>query len=247
MKASGAKIFFYFDLGQWENFRDYSQSGSAPAGSDPTLWGCGTTIPHGPVDPNWPGDYYVNYWDSSWQTLVLKYVDKAIALGYDGFYCDVVDSCQTSYATGNVPATNGQPAHSQNSAFEAMNNLLAAMKSHIASSSNPSFLIMANGSEEGFAYNSGYATNIDVFWKEECFYSNLPDFPSFQIDSGYMYTVGNINLARSVKPTLPIAVVEYVSGSTAINDVKTKCAAQNYGWYIAAPNGQLGGIDTDGF
>jgi cysteinyl-tRNA synthetase len=81
--AGGPKVLLaYVSIGEAEDYRAYWQKDWA---TKPPDW-------LGPVNPEWPGNYKVRYWDERWQKLVLDAVDRVIAQGFDGAYLDVVDA-----------------------------------------------------------------------------------------------------------------------------------------------------------
>lgn len=48
-------------------------------------------------DPYWNANYYVNYWDPSWQYIITgnnqdSYVNRVVAAGFDGVYLDLVNA-----------------------------------------------------------------------------------------------------------------------------------------------------------
>ncbi len=47
-------------------------------------------------NPDWPGNYKVRYWDSSWQNIIFgnesSYIDRVLARGFDGVYLDIIDA-----------------------------------------------------------------------------------------------------------------------------------------------------------
>jgi endo-alpha-1,4-polygalactosaminidase (GH114 family) len=45
----------------------------------------------------------------------------------------------------------------------------------------------------------------------------------------------------------PVVLIEYVTGTSDVSDVKTTCASWGYGYYIANPNLNLSGVDTEGW
>lgn len=49
-------------------------------------------------DPVWAGDRWVRYWDPEWQAIIYgspsAYLDRVLALGFDGVYLDRVDTYQ---------------------------------------------------------------------------------------------------------------------------------------------------------
>src|SRR4051794_32877858 len=81
--AAGAKrVLAYLSIGEAEDYRFYWRDTWRTA---PPAW-------LGPVDPDWPGNYKVKYWDPEWQKIVLTYLDKLIDAGFDGAYLDVIDA-----------------------------------------------------------------------------------------------------------------------------------------------------------
>lgn len=48
-------------------------------------------------DPYWNGNFYVNYWDPTWQYVICgndedSYVSRVVAAGFDGVYLDLVNA-----------------------------------------------------------------------------------------------------------------------------------------------------------
>jgi cysteinyl-tRNA synthetase, unknown class len=83
----GPKIVLcYMSIGQAENYRWYWQP---DWGQNPPAW-----LDEG--DTQWAGDYWVRYWHPEWQQIIYgtpdSYLDKIIALGFDGVYLDRVDA-----------------------------------------------------------------------------------------------------------------------------------------------------------
>jgi cysteinyl-tRNA synthetase len=85
------RVVAYLSIGEAESYRWYWHSG----------WQTGNPGWLGPIDPNWTGNYWVNYWDPAWQQLIYRYLDKIIAADFDGVYLDRIDAYQESYATGH--------------------------------------------------------------------------------------------------------------------------------------------------
>jgi cysteinyl-tRNA synthetase, unknown class len=88
----GRKIVSYISIGEAENYRSYWQpawdrdrDGRVDKGSPVFLLA---------MNPNWPGNYLVKYWNADWQKIILRYVDEIILQGFDGIYLDIVDAFQ---------------------------------------------------------------------------------------------------------------------------------------------------------
>ncbi|AWG26125.1 endo alpha-1,4 polygalactosaminidase [Flavobacterium kingsejongi] len=88
LKANGGRrmVICYMSIGEAENYRYYW---------DPS-WN--TTKPDWIVaeNPDWPGNYKVQYWNETWQALLYKnpdsYLNKIMSSGYDGVYLDIIDA-----------------------------------------------------------------------------------------------------------------------------------------------------------
>ncbi len=87
-KANGGKrlLICYMSIGEAENYRYYWQ----------TDWAVGTPTFIEKEDPNWPGNFYVRYWEPEWQTIIFgndsAYLKKIIDAGFNGVYLDLIDA-----------------------------------------------------------------------------------------------------------------------------------------------------------
>ena len=82
IKASGKVVLAYVSIGEAEDYRWYWR----PEWSqNPPPW-------LGPENPEWPGNYLVEYWSPGWWEILSEYLDRVEAMGFDGFYLDKVDS-----------------------------------------------------------------------------------------------------------------------------------------------------------
>ena len=87
-KANGGKrmLISYMSIGEAEDYRYYWQS----------EWNTNKPDWLEAVNPNWPGNFKVKYWNTEWQALILgnenAYLDKIIAAGFDGVYLDIIDA-----------------------------------------------------------------------------------------------------------------------------------------------------------
>jgi cysteinyl-tRNA synthetase, unknown class len=79
-------ILCYMSIGQSENYRWYWDPDWE---KNPPTW---LDVPDGV----WAGDHWVHYWDPGWQEIIYgtpdSYLDRILALGYDGVYLDRVDA-----------------------------------------------------------------------------------------------------------------------------------------------------------
>ncbi|MEC7755464.1 endo alpha-1,4 polygalactosaminidase [Roseivirga sp. UBA1976] len=87
-KANGGKrlVVSYMSIGEAEDYRYYWQS----------EWQVGSPAWIKAENPDWEGNYKVNYWDKGWQQIIYgndsSYLKKIIDAGFDGAYLDIIDA-----------------------------------------------------------------------------------------------------------------------------------------------------------
>jgi len=87
-KSNGGKrlVISYMSIGEAEDYRYYWNSGWL---SDSPTW-------LKEENPNWEGNYKVQYWDTEWQEIIYgnseSYLKKIIDAGFDGVYLDIIDA-----------------------------------------------------------------------------------------------------------------------------------------------------------
>ena len=89
-RSGGRELLAYLSIGEAEDYRSYFQSswvsliGKRPTKRAP-CW-------LGKTNPDWKGNFKVQYWSADWQQIVLDYLDRIIDDGFDGVYLDIVDA-----------------------------------------------------------------------------------------------------------------------------------------------------------
>lgn len=87
-KANGGSrlIIAYMSIGEAEDYRYYWQ---AEWEIDPPAW-------LAEENPEWSGNYKVQYWNKDWQNIICgkddSYLKKIVVVGFDGVYLDVIDA-----------------------------------------------------------------------------------------------------------------------------------------------------------
>jgi cysteinyl-tRNA synthetase len=90
-KPGGADriVLCYMSIGEAEDYRWYWQPSWE---TDPPGW-------LGPENPDWPGNYLVEYWDPGWQAIIYgssdAYLDRILDAGFDGVYLDKIDAFES--------------------------------------------------------------------------------------------------------------------------------------------------------
>lgn len=87
-KANGGKrlVICYMSIGEAEDYRYYWDS----------TWRVGNPPFIAAEDPNWPGNYYVQYWNTDWKNIIYgndtSYTKKLLNSHFDGAYLDIIDA-----------------------------------------------------------------------------------------------------------------------------------------------------------
>lgn len=87
-KANGGRrmLVCYMSIGEAEDYRYYWNDS----------WAAGPPSWMAAENPDWPGNYKVQYLNSDWQDIIYKkpgsYLDKIVAAGFDGVYLDIIDA-----------------------------------------------------------------------------------------------------------------------------------------------------------
>ena len=79
-------VVAYLSIGEAEDYRYYWKE---EWNEKPPDW-------LGDENPNWPGNYKVHYWEEEWQDIIFgksdSYLDRIIAVAFDGVYLDIIDA-----------------------------------------------------------------------------------------------------------------------------------------------------------
>ena len=87
-KANGGfrLMIAYMSIGEVEDYRYYWQREWE---TDPPSW-------LAEENPEWPGNYKVQYWNKDWQNIIYgkdnSYLKKILDVGFDGVYLDIIDA-----------------------------------------------------------------------------------------------------------------------------------------------------------
>ncbi|HIJ64637.1 MAG TPA: hypothetical protein HPP77_01695 [Candidatus Hydrogenedentes bacterium] len=79
-------VICYMSIGEAEDYRYYWQSAWD---TNPPDWIVAE-------NPDWEGNYKVEYWDPAWQAVIFgsedAYLDRILEAGFDGAYLDIIDA-----------------------------------------------------------------------------------------------------------------------------------------------------------
>lgn len=88
MKANGGKrmVISYISIGEAEDYRYYWNPS----------WNTAKPVWIDTVNPNWPGNYKVKYWNTEWKNIIYgnnsSYMKKILDANFDGAYLDIIDA-----------------------------------------------------------------------------------------------------------------------------------------------------------
>ena len=97
LQARGQVLLTYLSIGEAEDYRDYWINGGWTAAPPDFLLS---------ENPDWEGNYRVEFWNAEWQRVVTTRVEEAVRLGYDGIYLDIVDAYQVDRVKAQYDGTD---------------------------------------------------------------------------------------------------------------------------------------------
>lgn len=227
----------YLSIGEAEEYRWYFDSGWTDKGadsqpdSDAPCWLCRT-------NPDWAGNFKVQYWSDAWQTIVLAYVDKIIAYGFDGVYLDIIDG----FEYWSDPQNGEGYSMSEAEAADRMINFVKRIAAH-ARAQKPDFLVIPQNGERILenAKKADYLAVINGIGIEDLFYDERTATTDSADRMSYIDQVTAVG-----KPAL---VVDYVyavqdpPADTIVQDFLDKVKAKSgYCPYAARTNRKLGDL-----
>jgi len=182
-------VLAYFSIGEAEDYRYYWQDS----------WLKNRPEWLEPENPDWPGNYLVQYWHPEWQALLFgspdAYLDRIIDAGFDGIYLDGADKFE-------------QWKVRRPTAGADMVSLVGALASYARAQRKDFLVIPQNGDD--LLGNSSFAGVIDGFAREDLLYSERdPDERNTQRSIA--------DSIRRYRPLVnagkPVFVVEYTTSA----------------------------------
>jgi cysteinyl-tRNA synthetase, unknown class len=220
-RPDGSKriVLAYMSVGEAENYRFY-------------WWPHWVTVPPAwmaPENPQWPGNFPVRFWHSSWMRNIVDpapstlerlvetrinwrkpYLDRIIEAGFDGVYLDRVDVYE-------------QWLNERPTALDDMVTFVSTISRH-AKMRRSGFLIVPQNAEELLNVQR-YRDAIDAIAKEDMFYGlggNGVKNPEAEVTS----TRALLDRLRTDKR--PAFVVEYLDDAARRTDVQRRAASMGY-------------------
>jgi cysteinyl-tRNA synthetase len=211
--SSGGKkiVLAYMSIGQAEDYRSYWQPEWV---ENPPVW---LDAP----DPDWTGDYWVKFWDPGWQAIIYgspeSYLDRIIALGFDGIYLDRVDAYEYYELRG------------RDTAAQDMVDFIMGMTEY-ARRRDPNFGVFPQNAEELGARFPDYLAAMTGIGVEDLYYGNPRDHELSPLD---WTAKREAFLDEWVTAGKLVLTTDYTSRPQQIADAYKRSLARGYVPYVA--------------
>lgn len=210
--AGGDKIVLaYMSIGQAETYREYWD----PAWRDnPPAW---LDAP----DETWANDFWVRYWLPEWQEIIYgrpdSYLDRIMALGFDGVYLDRVDAYQYY-----------EERDGRDTAAREMVDFILDFTAY-ARERDPDFLVFPQNSEELGPLFPDFLAAMNGIGVEDLYYGYPRDHEPSPAD---WTAAREAILDQWVAAGKLVLVIDYTEKAEQIADAYARSAARGYVEYV---------------
>lgn len=233
---SGRKVVAYMSIGEAEDYRAYWRpSWDADKNGKPDV---GAPKFLDVVNPDWPGNYKVRYWQAEWQKIILPYVDQVVAQGFDGIYLDIVDAFEFyEFDPGSKKWLDHRKNPETGNTYRQ--DMIAWVKSiaRHARQVRPGFLVIPqNGAQ--LLEQEDYRNIISAIGVEDLLVAGkkLTSVKKMQYIAGFL---------QHLKPSgKPVLVIEYPKGEE-VKPLAVKAAAER-GYVLLMTDRNLKTLGTSG-
>jgi cysteinyl-tRNA synthetase, unknown class len=209
--GSARILLSYLSIGEAERYRAYWRPEWYDRSKKPPWLG--------DVNPDWDGNYFVQYWQPAWQALIFgspeSYLDTIMAQGFDGVYLDRADAF--------LNWDKARPT-----AEADMVDFLRRLTDY-ARQRNPDFLVVMQNAEE-LLDNPQVLDGIDGIAKEDLYFGvDRPEAPNNPKDVAF--SLKQLRMARDVGRK--VLVVEYLSDPVKLTATAKRIVDNGFVPYFA--------------
>ncbi len=235
IKNSGTIPIAYISIGEAEDYRFYWQADWA---QNPPVW-------LGSTNPDWQGNYAVQYWNAEWKQIIFSYLDKIIAQGFMGIYLDKVDEFEY-WADSTNPDGQVWP---EDSTALWMSQFIREIVDYVRGKAGEDFYVIPQNGERILEYDEDLKNVISAWGVEDMFYNGTDPWTG---DDWYWIEHDRIpNLQKVLDAGHPVFSVDYVDNGTGywgtnkerIDDYYQKCYQYGYIPYAARKDRALDKIN----
>ncbi len=210
-------VLAYMSIGEAENYRwywhsewDSDNNGQPDPGAPDWL---------GPMNPDWEGNYKVNYWDSDWQIIIYgsdsSYLDKVIESGFDGVYLDIIDAYE-------YWGPGGESGLERQTAEQEMVDFVKAIADYARNTKGKKdFLIFPQNGEDLCMHND-YLETISGIGREDVWYNDDTPQPPEETQG----VLEDLDVFAEVGKT--VLVIDYVRQNEHINDFYSRAEQKGF-------------------
>jgi cysteinyl-tRNA synthetase len=217
---SGRRVIAYISIGEAEDYRPYWQDS----------WGKnGKLKPAAPEwlgteNPDWEGNYRVQYWQADWQTLILAAIDAAMERGFDGVYLDIVDGFETFEQQGQEFVEDRVNPVTRQSYRRDMVDWVKAVAAR-ARAKNPAALVIPQNGSQLLSHDDFLAV-VDGIGIEDLFTEGNKPQPKSHTDEMLAH------LKRLTAAGKPVLLIEYPTNPKRQAAVEQRAAESGLAWLI---------------
>lgn len=204
-KPDGSRrlVIAYFSIGEAEDYRKYWRD----------EWSKQRPGWIGKESKEWKHNYYVQYWEPTWQDIVLKFAEQVINSGFDGFYIDRADAY---YNFGDTKQSR-----------DRMEAFVLKLVGHIRSKKPDAQILIQNAEE--LLDRPAYVAAIDGVAKEDLLYGiSHKEEPNKRTDIDYSTPLLQKFQAQGKK----VFVIEYLTRKDYVLDAKKRLDTLGFTMYM---------------
>ncbi|MFA6089564.1 MAG: endo alpha-1,4 polygalactosaminidase [Candidatus Woesearchaeota archaeon] len=203
-KKENMKILSYLSIGEAEDYRNYWKE----------TWKVRNPDFIDLENPEWKGNYKVNYWDVVWQNITIERIKDIADLGYDGVYLDVVDAFEYYQNKGRDTAKQDM--------VEFVGTLSKAIKEIY-----PNFIIVSQSNPELYE-EENFKNAIDGIGRESVWYQNDEKISEDNVN----YVLDYMKITKNDGKL--VFVIDYPTTNQNVCDFYSKCKEEEF--YCLATN-----------
>jgi cysteinyl-tRNA synthetase len=206
-------VLAYLSIGEAEDYRWYwDENWDADGDGEPDP---GAPSWLGSSNPDWPGNYKVQYWDQDWQAIVREYLDTIIAIGYDGVYLDVVDAYE-------YWGPDGESGLNRPTAEMEMVDLVKSIAAHARVELGVTGFIVVPQNAEELGTHSDYLSAVSGIGREDVFY-----FDDEPVDDEEVELTAE-DLDRYRNAGRPVLVIDYCREPAHVDDFYSRALERGF-------------------
>jgi len=209
---AGRKVIAYISIGEAEDYRPYWKEKWKRVKPE---WLRGE-------NPDWEGNYIVDYWHPEWQAIILKSIDAAMASGFDGIYLDIVNGFETFEKKGNQYIDNRKNPATGQSYRRDMVDWVKRIAARARVTRADALVIPQNGAQ--LLAHADFRKAVSGIGIEDLFtYDN-----KLQPADESRYVVGFLDKLKGTGK--PVVVIEYANKKALVESARRANEAEGYTW-----------------